>query len=97
MCKCPEWNLEHLFAIQFHVLCDQQWAFKPWDPRLAASNLSPAGGAGGDWGLVGGQGALLQRQLCFVFCDCPECRAAWPKSPGYGRRSLPSWARAEWA
>lgn len=89
------WSISLQFGFMFSVTSSGH--LSPGDPRLATSNLSSAGGAGGAWGLVGGQGALLQRQLCFVVCDCPECRAAWPNSPGCGRRSLPSWAHAEWA
>lgn len=56
MCKCPEWNLEHLFAIQFHVLCDQQWAFKPWGPpssRQQSAQLAGQEGLGVLWEVKG--------------------------------------------
>lgn len=37
MCKSPEWNLERLFAIRFHILCDQQWALESWGPPSSSA------------------------------------------------------------
>ena len=97
MCKSPEWNLERLFAIRFHVLCDQQWALKSWGPPSSSTISAQLAGQEGLGVLWEVKGHCYRGKLGFVVCDCAEHRATWPDSPGCGRRSLPSWARGEWA
>lgn len=32
MCRSPGANLGRRLAVQFNILCDQQWALEPWGP-----------------------------------------------------------------